>query len=436
MQFNCNNHTPPRRRFLSPPSPGSGYYAPPSNNESPAAVCLETTTGRSLLRLGPLLPGLDLETIGSDRDDDFAASSVSCQSPVLQSRFNTSSSANAKEAHTPLCTPLHIDDASRFEATICTPSACSNRQEPIGQGTFGCVRKEWCEALGQYVAQKKIRLGSVERSRSAVTERDFAQRAIEVAERCPHLHVWAHIVEVYEAYFDATTGETVVTMEFMPGGAVDALPEFRHSSAEALPLVSQRRLARVMRDVLLGLQTLHDTLEVLHRDLKPSNILIAADGTAKLADFGVSALLTGSGDEADDQLGSTLYMSPERLRGDLHGPASDVWSAGICALQLLLRQVGIEHPFITSAEEAARARDGPFWHMGDALLAFECPERSASAVASALRRAVEFLRPRVVANELDLIHDFAQAALHVDEYRRATVVELLSHPWIQAVNKL
>jgi hypothetical protein len=68
---------------------------------------------------------------------------------------------------------------------------------------------------------------------------------------------------------------------------------------------------------------------VLHRDVKPGNIFLCDDGRVVLTDFGIATLagdvsLTASG----GLVGSPGYMAPERLRDDIAGPSSDLWSLG------------------------------------------------------------------------------------------------------------
>jgi serine/threonine protein kinase len=58
-------------------------------------------------------------------------------------------------------------------------------------------------------------------------------------------------------------------------------------------------------------------------------------GTVKLSDFGVSTVLA-QGAQAHSQIGSTAYMSPERIRGDQHGPTADIWSVGVTCAECAL----------------------------------------------------------------------------------------------------
>ncbi|MFN8668465.1 MAG: serine/threonine-protein kinase [Gemmatimonadaceae bacterium] len=128
-------------------------------------------------------------------------------------------------------------------------------------------------------------------------------------------------------------GQPYIVMEF-----VDGVPITSYAAQRRLD-VPQRLL--LLRQVLAAVQHAHQHL-VVHRDLKPGNILVTADGTVKLLDFGIARLLREG--EGPDQLPPTQgglhaftpdYASPEQVRGLPVAPSSDLYSCGVIACELL-----------------------------------------------------------------------------------------------------
>lgn len=92
----------------------------------------------------------------------------------------------------------------------------------------------------------------------------------------------------------------------------------------------------IMYDILQALSYMEQNKQV-HRDIKTANILLNSSGTAKLADFGVSAFLCDDSVERkmrNTLVGSPLYMAPEVISMQGHDYKADIWSFGICLIEL------------------------------------------------------------------------------------------------------
>ncbi|KAJ3734028.1 kinase-like domain-containing protein [Lentinula guzmanii] len=117
-----------------------------------------------------------------------------------------------------------------------------------------------------------------------------------------------------------------ICMEFMDQGSFDSIYK---AIGRPIPICIVRQAAK---RVLGGLVYLYEAMGVLHRDIKPSNILLNSEGQVKLCDFGVSGELENS--VAKTFVGTSVYMSPERIQGSDYTIKSDVWSLGITLIEL------------------------------------------------------------------------------------------------------
>jgi len=137
-----------------------------------------------------------------------------------------------------------------------------------------------------------------------------------------------HIVEYYGASVDEL-GVLHIFQEWVPGGSVqDLLTRYK---SFALSTVRE-----YTKQILEGLEYLHSN-NIIHRDIKGGNILVNANRTVKLADFGASTTLTqfNQTQETTTIKGTPYFMAPEVLANSKYGRKADVWAVGCTMIQML-----------------------------------------------------------------------------------------------------
>jgi serine/threonine-protein kinase len=90
----------------------------------------------------------------------------------------------------------------------------------------------------------------------------------------------------------------------------------------------------IAAQVARGLRAAHGR-GIVHRDVKPGNIMLCADGTVRLLDFGLAKVADVSLTSPGSTPGTIAYMSPEQVRGEEVGPPSDLWSLGVVCYEML-----------------------------------------------------------------------------------------------------
>lgn len=188
----------------------------------------------------------------------------------------------------------------------------------LGRGGFAVVYEALDELRGRPVALKLLRTDRLGRAARTRFEREAA-----VAGELSH----PHLVKVHDSGSDGDLAWLAMEL-------VDGAPLTAHAAGEPLAV---GEVIRIAREALSGLAALH-AAGLVHRDVKPSNLLLAADGTVKLADFGLARRFT-----ADDPritttaalVGTLDYLSPEQALGDELDGRSDLYSLGVVLFELL-----------------------------------------------------------------------------------------------------
>ncbi len=258
----------------------------------------------------------------------------------------------------------------------------------LGRGSMGVVYVARQVGLNRPCALKMILAGA---HADPVTAVRFLVEAEAVAKlQHPNIVQIHHIGEAESLPF--------FELEYVEGGSLD-------QRLEGTPWPA-RRAAVVVESLARGVAAAH-RLGIIHRDLKPSNVLIAADGTPKVADFGLAKILDAeSGLTATESiLGTPSYMAPEQAEGKTKdvGPAADVYALGAILYELLTGRP----PFrgatvletlghVKTAEPVPPSRLVPSLPHDAETVALKCLQKdpakryaSAEALAEDLRRFLE-----------------------------------------------
>ena len=183
----------------------------------------------------------------------------------------------------------------------------------LGRGGMGVVYKARHLALKRTVALKMILAGG------HAGPRELARFRIE-AEAVARLQ-HPNIVQIHEV--GEAGGHPYCALEFVEGGNLAG-----RIAGKPMPA---REAARLVETLARAMQLAHSR-NVVHRDLKPANVLLAADGTPKITDFGLARRLDSDSGEtqAGAVMGTPSYMAPEQASGQAHeaGPAADVYALG------------------------------------------------------------------------------------------------------------
>jgi serine/threonine protein kinase len=179
-----------------------------------------------------------------------------------------------------------------------------------------------------------------------------------------------------------------LVMDYLPGGSLIDIAPYRVCDEPAIAYFALK--------ILKALDFVHGR-GWLHRDIKSANVLLTAEGGVKLGDFGF-AIESGKAANDQDIVGTPYYMAPEVAASAHYSAAADVWSVGIICRELAEGRV--PHSMLPPMIALGQIETG------------ELPP-----IAEPESRSRPFL-------------DFVERGTERDPRKRATVAELLRHPFL------
>ncbi len=201
----------------------------------------------------------------------------------------------------------------------------------LGKGAMGVVYKATDPNIGRTVAIKTTRLDT-----HGIDAENLLQRFKNEARSAGTLN-HPNIVTIYDA--GEQDGVFYIAMEYIEGETLHALL----SQHRSLPV---EKVIEIVRQVCAGLDYAH-AHGVIHRDVKPANIMLAANGSVKVMDFGI-AKAGGTMTATGQVLGTPNYMSPEQVKGKPIDGRSDLFSVGVLLYEMLTGEKPFDGQNITT----------------------------------------------------------------------------------------
>lgn len=227
----------------------------------------------------------------------------------------------------------------------------------IGEGSFGKVKLARHKLTSQEVAIKII-------NRRKLISRDMAgriEREIQYLQLLRH----PHIIKLYTVI--TTKTEICMVLEYVPMELFEYI--VKHGR------LGEAKARKLFQQIICAVEYCHRH-KIVHRDLKPENLLLDKNMNVKIADFGLSNIMT-DGNFLKTSCGSPNYAAPEVIGGKLYaGPEVDVWSCGVILFVFLVGRLPFDDEFIPSLFKKIQAG------------AFQIPSSTPHGAADLIRRCL------------------------------------------------
>lgn len=195
--------------------------------------------------------------------------------------------------------------------------------EKVGDGGMAVVYRARDKLLNRYVAVKILKPDFSKDVKVIESFRRESQAAASLSSQ--------YIVNVYDVGREGSIN--YIVMELIEGKVLADVIKERGPLAP-------REAVHITKQIAAALSHAHKN-QIIHRDVKPHNILLTADGTAKITDFGIAKAVNSSTivGQTGTVMGSVHYFSPEQARGGYVDEKSDIYSLGIVLYEMLTGKV-------------------------------------------------------------------------------------------------
>jgi serine/threonine-protein kinase len=212
--------------------------------------------------------------------------------------------------------------------------------------------------------------------------RRLFQNEIMIASMLSHENV-ASILD-----FSISPSLCYFTMEYVDGlSALELLD--KHTPRSGMPFGLSLAIAL---QAAKGLAHIHQAkdhfgqpIRIVHRDISPENVMLSADGTAKIIDFGVARALSMRDPSENETVGKAPFMSPEQIRGLPVDARADIYSFGAMLYQLVCGIAPFGRETIEGTLEAVL--DGDF--LPPSVMRRDCPPELEAIILRAMARDPE-----------------------------------------------
>ncbi|GAM19375.1 hypothetical protein SAMD00019534_025500, partial [Acytostelium subglobosum LB1] len=184
----------------------------------------------------------------------------------------------------------------------------------LGKGGYGKVFEAHYDK--KKVAIKVVHYRTPKEQHNVLIEVGFLKR-------CDHPNIIGYKASVLHVE------QLFIIMEYMQGGTLE------QAAVTSSHVFKETQIGYIGKEILKGIAYMHQN-KLVHRDIKSANVMITVGGEIKLVDFGLCSSVEN--EVSNHLVGSPFWMPPEMVKGEPHSYPADIWSFGVCMLELMYKK--------------------------------------------------------------------------------------------------